>query len=196
MRALSSKMYRVLMDTCEAASPKIGNRPQSGQALVEMALVLPILLVLALGVIEIGRYAYIAILVGNAARAGAAFGAQSKQQSNDSTGMQNAAQYDFAGSSASTPTPPARPAPTNGLAYSTLTVTSTTSCGCDSAGTITTYGCNVAAGNANPGVCPVGSRWIVFVSVTANGNFNSLFNYPGIPNPLTISRTASLPVPN
>jgi Flp pilus assembly protein TadG len=154
---------------------------------MEMAFVLPIFLVLALGVIEIGRYAYIAILVGNAARAGAAFGAQSKQQSNDSTGIQNAAQYDFAGSTSGS---------ANGLAATTLTVSAVTACGCDSAGSITTYGCNVAAGNANPGVCPVGSRWIVFVSVTANGMFNSLFTYPGIPSPLTISRTASLPVPN
>ena len=195
MRALRSDTYRFLATGHKAVRPKVGNRPQCGQALTEMALVLPLLLILALGVIEIGRYAYIAILVGNAARAGAAYGAQSKQQSNDSTGMQNAAQFDFAGSSASTPNP-GRPGPTNGLAYSTLTVTSTTSCGCDSAGAITTYGCNVAAGNANPGVCPAGSRWIVFVSVTANGMFNSLFNYPGIPSPLTISRTASLPVPN
>jgi Flp pilus assembly protein TadG len=152
-----------------------------------MAFVLPLLLVLALGVIEVGRYAYIAILVGNAARAGAGYGAQTKQQSNDATGIQNAAQYDFAGSTST---------PTNGLAASTLTVTSTTSCGCDSAGSITSYGCTVAAGNANPGVCPAGSRWMVFVSVTANGTFNSLFNYPGIPGSIAISRTASLPVPN
>src|SRR6201981_3002320 len=107
-----------------------GGRVESGQALVEMALIVPIVLILVLGIIEIGRYAYIAILVGNAARAGAAFGAQSKQQSNDSTGMQNAAQYDFAGSSSSTPNL-GRPDPTNGFAYSTLTVTSATSCGCD-----------------------------------------------------------------
>src|SRR5260221_1966424 len=155
-----------------------------------MAFVLPLLLILALGVIEVGRYAYIAILVGNAARAGAAYGAQSKQQSNDSTGMQNAAQYDFAGSSASTPNL-GRPGATNGLAYSTLTVTSTNSCGCDSAGAITTYGCNVAAGNSNSRGFPAGSRWIVFVSVTANGTVNSLFSYPSIPSSIPISRTCS-----
>jgi hypothetical protein len=32
------------------------------------------------------------------------------------------------------------------------------------------------------------------VSVTATGSFNSLFTYPGIPNPLVITRTASIPV--
>jgi len=90
---------------------------------------------LALGVIEIGRYAYIAILVGNAARAGAAYGSQSKQQSNDSNGIADAAKYDFAGAKSG------GTAQTNGLGESTLTVTSSVSCGCDSAGTITTFGC-------------------------------------------------------
>ena len=84
---------------------------------MEMAFILPILLILVLGVIEIGRYAYIAILVGNAARAGAAYGAQNKQLANDSTGIQNAAQYDFAGSASSNNTPP--PA-TNGLAATNI----------------------------------------------------------------------------
>jgi Flp pilus assembly protein TadG len=191
MRALRSKRDRFQTYTRHAAKPKILNRPQSGQALLEMALVIPMLLLLALGVIEIGRYAYIAILVGNAARAGAAYGAQSGQQASDSTGIQNAAQYDFAGSTSSNNTPPP---PTNGLAATTLTVTSIASCGCDSAGSITTYACNTSLGNADPGVCPAGSRWIVFVSVTANGTFNSLFNYPGIPSSITISRTATIPV--
>jgi Flp pilus assembly protein TadG len=192
MKLLRSTTKRVPTRSLRSAGSKAGvSGSQSGQALVELAIILPMLLILALGVIEIGRYAYIAILVGNAARAGAAYGAQSNQQSNDPTGIQNAALYDFAGSTSSTS--PAVPA-TNGLMYSTLTVTSTTSCGCDSAGTVITSPCNVAAGNADPGTCPVGTRWIVFVSVTANGIFSSIFNYPGIPSPITISRTAIVPV--
>ena len=46
----------------------------SGQSLLEVALLTPMLLALLLGAIELGRYAYISILVGNAARAGAAYG--------------------------------------------------------------------------------------------------------------------------
>ena len=187
MSVLTSKTYRFSRSRRQSATPKVGNRPQTGQALVEIALVIPMLLVLALGVIEIGRFAYIAILIGNAARAGADYGAQSNQQSNDSTGIQNAAYYDFAGATSGS-------TQTNGLTVSTLTVASSTSCGCDSAGAITTYGCNAAAGNANAGICPAGSRWVVFVSVTASGTFNSLFNYPGIPSSITISKTATLPV--
>jgi Flp pilus assembly protein TadG len=148
---------------------------------------LPLLLILALGVIEIGRYAYIAILVGNAAHAGAAYGAQSGQQSKDPTSIKNAAYYDFSGAIDDSSN-------TNGQVASILTVDSARSCGCNSAGSIVTYGCTVADGNPTPGACPVGSRWVVFISVTAHGTFNSLFNYPGIPASLVISRTATLPV--
>jgi Flp pilus assembly protein TadG len=193
MKAFASKMYRLIANNRRGATSEAASlHTQSGQALIEMAFILPILLILALGVIEIGRYAYIAILVGNAARAGAAYGAQNKQLANDSTGIQNAAQYDFAGSTSSNNSPPP---PTNGLAATTLLVASTNACGCDSAGSVVTVGCNTAAGNADPGTCPAGSRWIVFVSVTASGNYNSLFNYPGIPSSISISRTALLPVP-
>ena len=49
---------------------------ERGQAIVEMALALPLLVGLLLGVIEIGRYAYLAIIVADAARTGAVYGAQ------------------------------------------------------------------------------------------------------------------------
>ncbi len=47
--------------------------PESGQTLLEIALLLPMLVLLALGVVEFGRYGYIGILVANAARAGTAY---------------------------------------------------------------------------------------------------------------------------
>ena len=70
-------------------------RSQSGQSLVEVALLTPILLAFLIGGIELGRYAYLSILVGNAARAGAAYGAQSLPQSVDTTDIQTAADNDF-----------------------------------------------------------------------------------------------------
>lgn len=153
---------------------------QSGQALIELAVVLPILLLLALGVIEIGRYAYIAILVGNAAHAGAIWGAQSNGQSNNLTGITNAADYDFAGANAAINA--------NGQPISKLTVTSSFACGCDSGGTVTSEACSDAT------VCSATAHWVVTLSVTASGQFKSLFSYPGIPSPITITRTATLPV--
>jgi Flp pilus assembly protein TadG len=168
------------------AEPHITS-PQSGQALIELALILPILLGLTLGVIEIGRFAYIGILIGNAARAGAAYGAQSNEQSSDSAGIINAANYDFAGATTGSTTK------ANGQLVTKLTVTNSTYCGCDNAGTLGPA--LVCSSKLNPtaGTCVTG-RWVVVVSVTATGSFNSLFTYPGIPNPLVITRTASIPV--
>jgi len=151
---------------------------QSGQSLLEVALLLPMLAALLLGVIEMGRYAYISILVANAARAGAAYGAQSLAQSVDLAGIQLAADNDFQN---------------NGQNTTSLNVSSVTSCGCDSNGTISGAACSTIT---NPGAGNCGSgHWVVMVSVTASGNFRSLFNYPGIPSTLTVSSTATLRVP-
>lgn len=154
-------------------------RSHSGQTLLEVALLLPFLLLLLLGVVEMGRYAYISILVGNAARAGAAYGSEGLLECVDTGNIQAAADQDFQN---------------NGQLVSSLTVNSTTSCGCDSGGTITGAGCTTAV-NPNAGTCNAG-HWVVMVSVTASGTFNSLFNYPGIPSSLAVSRTATIRVAN
>jgi len=170
-------------------------KSQSGQALVELAIALPVLLALAIGVIDIGRYAYVSILIGNAARAGAAYGSSGNQQSNDQTGIRNAAQYDFAGTTSSAAN--ASTFSNNGQLVSAFTVTSTISCGCDSSGSLVSYGCDSTT-NPNAGNCPLlgspSGNWVIIVNVTASGDFNALFNYPGIPSPVTISRTASMRV--
>jgi Flp pilus assembly protein TadG len=159
-------------------------RSQSGQGLVELALVTPVLLALVMGVIELGRYAYIGILVGNAARAGAAYGAQSLAQSTCPApapcGIQAAADNDFQ---------------SNGQPVSKLTVTSSNSCGCDSGGTILGEGCGTASDpNPTAGTCNGTGHWVVMVSVTASGTFNSLFHYPGIPASISVSKTATMRV--
>jgi len=153
----------------------------AGQALVELALVLPVLLLLTIGVIELGRYAYISILVGNAARAGAAYGAQSiTKTGTNNPDIATAAKLDFAGGGSS-----------NGLNSSTLTVTNFATCGCDVGGTISSD----TAGNCTPSTPPTcAGHWVITIHVTASGQFNGLFSYPGIPSPLNISRTASMRV--
>ena len=75
----------------------------SGQTVLELALLLPVLLLLLVGVIEIGRYAYFDILVSNAARAGAQYGAQSLIQAADVNGIIAAAQNDGLGTMKITP---------------------------------------------------------------------------------------------
>src|SRR5258707_8994965 len=72
------------------------SKREQGQSLVEVALVLPLLLLLLIGIIEIGRFAFYGILVANAARAGAQYGAQNLATAWDNTGIQNAATNDGA----------------------------------------------------------------------------------------------------
>ena len=67
--------------------PRSSWRNDSGQTLIEVALLLPLLLLLLVGTIEIGRFAYYAILVANSARAGAQYGSQSLVTSADTTGI-------------------------------------------------------------------------------------------------------------
>jgi Flp pilus assembly protein TadG len=168
-----SKIRTSLTEGNRTHIPPVGVvlRSQSGQTLLEVALLTPLLLLLLLGVIEMGRYAYLGILVGNAARAGAAYGAQSYGQAGDGPGIQAAADNDYQ---------------YNGQLTSTLTVTSSTYCGCDSAGTITARSCGTPT-------CASGHA-ILLLSVTTSGTYSSLFNYPGIPSPITVTRTATLRV--
>jgi Flp pilus assembly protein TadG len=145
--------------------------------MLELALVIPALLLLLLGTIEMGRFAYIGILVGNAARAGAAYGSESLAQSVDTAGIKTAADNDFQN---------------NGQSLGSLSENSSVSCGCDSGGTVTSAGCTTAS-NAGAGTCASG-HWVVMVSVTASGTFNALFDYPGVPKSVAISRTSIMRV--
>ena len=68
----------------------------AGQALVETALIFPMLVALLIGAAEFARVAYAAIEVANAARAGVQYGAQSGSNASDSTGIATAASKDAA----------------------------------------------------------------------------------------------------
>jgi Flp pilus assembly protein TadG len=114
-------------------------RSERGTSLIEFALVLPMLLLLLIGVIEVGRYATFAIIAANAARAGVEYGAQNLRTAKDTTGMQSAALADAQNlSSWATPTakvlcsvnggslaPCAAPLPANSVYYVEVQVTGT-----------------------------------------------------------------------
>jgi Flp pilus assembly protein TadG len=140
---------------------------QKGQALLELALFLPVLLLLTLGILEIGRLAYYSSEVSNAARAGAQYATQSlalaATATTDTTKITSAAQFDA-------------PDVTPGLV-----VTAAQSCGCPGA----------AAGS-----CPaLGCTYpLVYLTVTTTYTFNSLFHYPGIPASFLLTGTSTMPV--
>lgn len=140
--------------------------PDRGQSVVELALILPLILLLLVGVIEIGRFAYYSILVASAARAGAQYGAQSLTTAADQTGISNAGQND-------------------GQNVTGLVVTSTQQCGCSGAG---------LSGTCPATGCAAPNHPLVYVKVTATGNFNPLFNYPGVSNAFAVTSVETMRV--
>jgi hypothetical protein len=142
---------------------------ERGQSLVELAFVLPLLLLLLVGIIEIGRFAYYSILVANAARAGAQYGAQGLATAADTTGISTAGTNDAPGI----------------VAPNTLTVSSTQQCGCSSAAL---GACGALA------ICIPPNHPLVYVRVTAVGTFPSLFNYPGLPGILSVTSVEEMRV--
>jgi Flp pilus assembly protein TadG len=126
---------------------------RSGQSVAEMALVTPLLLLMLVGTIEIGRFAYYGIEVSSAARAGVQFGAQSLADSKDLAGITQAAQNDA----------PEVPG---------LKVIASDRCACSNS-PASLVGCPAFA-------CAPGHA-LVFLQVETTANIKPLFPYPGLP---------------
>ena len=142
-------------------------RGDAGSAIVELAVMAPLLLLLLLGVVDLGRFADTAIKVGNAARAGVQFGAQNEATAGDTQGMQNAATAD---------------AQLAGL----TAVAAPTFCQC----------ADGTASTCQQGDCASSHR-IQWVEVTASGTFSTGIDASIIPaalRSLTISQTAVMQV--
>lgn len=136
----------------------------SGQSLVEFAVALPFLLLLLAGGIDFGRYMYDGIELGNGARAGAQYGSQSHETELDVSGMKRAATTDAQALSGA--------------------VGSASSCQCG--GGITTSTPCVAPPAYT---CPA-DHVVEYVNVNLTATFTPLFQIPGLPSSLTITRTA------
>lgn len=148
-------------------------RSTAGTSMVEFALVAPVLLFLVIGVIEVGRYEYYAILTASAARAGAQYGAQDLETAYDNAGITAAVLQD--GGNLPNWTGPG--------------------------GAITVNQLCAVSGSA-PGICttPWGSsppqNTVYYVQVQVTGVFPSLLNFPGVPNNVPISSSTTLRVGN
>ena len=136
-------------------------RSERGGAMVELAVVLPVLILLAIGVMDYGRVFFTSITVANAARAGAEWGAQNQANSVKTSDLENFAQLD-------------------GAEAGTLVVTSSRTCKCGA----TVVACSTAscAGYGVPRV---------FIAVTVTKDVALLIKYPGLPTTVTIARTAT-----
>ena len=155
---------------CRTA-PKVPPRhPTSGQSLLELAFLTPLLLLLLIGCIEVGRYAYYSIAVGNAAHAGAAYGSQNTTTAGNTVNINAAACYDFNGTSANC-----------GITVSTQYV-----CQCDNNGTF------YAAPNCQTSDCASTDVLVPYIEVTATGTFTPIFNFPGFQQSFTVTRKATM----
>ena len=138
---------------------RVQTKAEEGSSLVELALTMPILLLLVLGAAEFGWVAYAAIEVANAARAGVSYGCQTSATAGDIAGIQNTAAAD---------------APDITLGTTTVT----TSCICSNG--------NAAAGGCgSPTACP-GSEIETILTVQTQATVIPLIRVPGIPTSLTL----------
>lgn len=129
--------------------------------MAELAVVLPVLLLFLIGVMDYGRVFFRSIMVANAARAGADWGALNMSNSGDATRTQDFAKLD-------------------GQEISALKVTAQKVCRCgDGVVACTTVSCGSYGAPR------------VYVEVTALDSVALLFNYPGLPSKIAITRTAT-----
>lgn len=139
-----------------------------GAAIVELALVAPFLILLTIGIIDIGRFARESITIGNAARAGAQYGAYTSTNSTDTVGIASAAQSDA-----------------TDIALAATDVSSSTYCSCGGTPGVTVTDCNPTP------TCANSDHIDLFVRVTVSKSFTSLITYPGIPTTHTLTKTAT-----
>ena len=128
----------------------------AGQAMVEMALTFPVLVILLVGAAELARVAYSAIEASNAAHAGAQYASQSGYTATDTTGISNAAAADAAN-------------------LSGLSTTSSITCACSDG---TASAClNTDCAN---------SHTEETVTVNTQATINPNFHIPGLPTTYTV----------
>jgi Flp pilus assembly protein TadG len=139
-------------------------RSERGGALVELAVALPLLILIAIGVMDYGRVFFTSIAVSNAARAGAEWGAYGNGTRSDKfTEMGDFAKLE-------------------GAEAGTITVTANRTCRCG----LTVVTCATAT-NCGGGYGPAAE----YIEVTATKTVALILKYPGLPTAINISRTAT-----
>ncbi len=131
-------------------------RDEQGASLIELALLLPLFMLLILGAVDMGRAFYLSMEVAGAAHAAAIW---AEQNPTDTTGIENAAQDD---------------APNVTLSFPTLTYGC--ECATDTAGTTYNANCTV------PPTCSGQNNVVHRVKITVTGSYTPLlpWNWKGI----------------
>lgn len=136
----------------------------SGQALLELAVMLPVALMFLAGIVDFGRYANASIQVTHAARAGVQYAAQSRVTASNTAQIVQAAQADAPG-------------------ISNLTVTPSYYCTC----------ADGSSSTCQPSDCQA-SRIIEYSRVDTAAQMQSLIPYPGLPQSFAVKGMAIMRV--
>ena len=126
--------------------------------MLELALTMPLLLLILFGTMDLGRMFYVAVTLSGAAVAGTQYGVASAANNADFTGMQQAALND-AGN------------------ISGVTVAATSYCECLDGTSVT----------CSTGSCSGTSVPPTYLKVTTNATFATLFAYPFVPSSVALS---------
>ena len=147
----------------------------AGGALVELALVMPVLVLIFVATIDFGRVFYLSQSLTDAARAGAQYGAHSPAQSGDIAGMQTTAQ--------------------NATGVSGIAAVAERLCQCASdTGTFTATTPTANDCSSPPATSCPGGHLIVTVKVTTSKTFTTFMTggLPGSLQSLDLTRSATM----
>lgn len=140
-------------------------RSQDGAALIEFAIVVPMLALLLIGVVETGRYMAYGLRLSNAAHAGAQFGAQNPVNATTPADIESAACSDSGFSCTSS-----TPAPGHTASPDTMLVTTSSFC------------------SSKTSPCPNDSFYVL---VKTSATFRALLRYPIFGDSISMSAQAT-----
>lgn len=181
MEDVTAKTYK---QRAQSAGTRRRIAGEAGQALLELAFLAPMLCLLSIGIVDLGRAVSATIAVNNAATAGVEYGAQNSTTANDITGMENAAKNDTLHNYLPPGTPPA----------GSMTAVATNGCACDN-GTGTSCSPMPATGSCATILANCATGQVVqCVQVTTSLHYGPTISYPGLPGAYTANGSATMRV--
>lgn len=160
---------------------KLRFRDNRGAALVELALTMPLLLLITIGAAELGRIAYFAIEVESSARAGSSFGAVNINNAVQTATIEQAALNDA-------PNLPSMVATaSNQCVCETLDTSTNVPSYNPTSGTVSCTNSAVTAPNCTTVNTTEAQYVISYVVVSTTATVSTMFHYPGIPSSFTLN---------
>lgn len=155
------------------------NDRERGSVLTEMAVCIPVVLLILIGAVDFARAWVHANATSNAAHAGAQFGAQNIAHAGNTKVIKDVVMRDLEASSMMKAIVDAQDgSPT----VADFSVESERYCMCDGGTEV----------DCDSGSCGLGGASQMHVRVRVNSTFEPLFNYPGLPEEIRVDRVASL----